>query len=659
MRRTLLPAALAALIAGPLAGQNDWTRWFTLNGAGGGDFLGFAVGRAGDLDGDGLQDVLVGAYGADANGRNSGALYALRGLDGAQLYRLDGEGSGDLLGYAVAALGDYDGDGKDDFAVGAPYFSRGPAGFFAGRVYVVSGADGSLLDYLDGSAAGEAFGAALAGADLDGDGLRDLLVGAVGNAGSRGIVRKYEWSGAGMVAAGTPVTGAVAGEMFGYSIASLGPADRVAGDEFIVGIPFADDGGADSGAVEVFSNARSYATLKIDNTPGAHLGISVTGGFDVSGDGRADLAAGAPDASGGAGQVVVWSGTPGAPVLRTVTGAAGDRFGYSVALLADADFDGKADLAAGAPYAGGTGKAQVLNLNTVGSPEVLLEVPGTASSRMGWSVAGLGDINGSGKESVAAGAPYHTAGAASRSGRTEVWSAPDVNLPPPEISLGSSLVQGTSVSVNVTNVKPGATVYFYAGLSHTPSVSGEGFELDISGPLSGSGPLVAFDVETNVTGGTATGTFAVPPYTPGPGTRIWFEAIEYRNRFIRDSNETSGVIEQAPFTLAMEGQLKVGRQIRQHVTYGNPNNLIYYYLSQDGLGSGQAPNGSWTLGINNPQVWPAGATSTSSSVGEAWSNWWTLPGPTAGVTLWFQAFSWHNNSGRWLWSNIPSGTVAP
>ena len=125
---------LQRLIGGvvvPLASLNG-TNGFRLDGVAAGDESGRSVSAAGDVNGDGYDDLVVGAYRANPNGTYAGASYvvfghgtafnptlALAGLDGTNGFRLDGAAAGDNSGYSVSAAGDVNGDGYDDLVVGA------------------------------------------------------------------------------------------------------------------------------------------------------------------------------------------------------------------------------------------------------------------------------------------------------------------------------------------------------------------------------------------------------------------------------------------------------------------------------------------------------------------------------------------------------------
>ena len=294
-----------------------------LEGTALGDGLGTAVAGAGDIDADGAADFLVGIPGADAGGADAGQVLLLLGggtPDAAADLTLDGPAPGAAFGRAAAGAGDVDADGFADFLVGAP--GTDGVGVDAGAAYLFRGgstlASTAALDW-SGTAAGEELGAALAGVgDLDGDGFEDLAVGVPGGTGGAagsGRVEVFLGAAEPDAIADATLAGPAAGDRFGAAVAAAGDVNGDGLADLLVGAPAADGIAVDAGRAYLFVGAApvdATPLLELDAAAGgdAH-GAAVAGPGDLDGDGFADFAVGAPgfdDVRSNVGRVVVGRG---------------------------------------------------------------------------------------------------------------------------------------------------------------------------------------------------------------------------------------------------------------------------------------------------------------------------------------------------------------
>ena len=293
--------------------------------------LGTGLESAGDDDGDGVPDVVAGAPGINS-------VLVLSGRDGHELLRLRGDSIDADLGAAVAGVGDVDGDGRADIVAGAP--SSGARGAGAGRAYVFSGRDGRRLVTLDGEKAGDAFGSTVGG------GGGSVIIGAAG-AGPESRGRVYLFHGANpqpIYVKDADQTGVALGNMF---VSVLGDIDGD-GEADIYASDFANSAkGPSTGRIYVYSGRTGETLLTITgDTAGEGFGIGAGRTGDLDGDGRADLVIGSWQYSGAAwsgGRVQVLSGRDG-HVLQTVTGRVpGETLGFDAVGVGDIDGDGITD----------------------------------------------------------------------------------------------------------------------------------------------------------------------------------------------------------------------------------------------------------------------------------------------------------------------------
>jgi len=270
--------------------------------------LGWSVAGAGDLNNDGYDDVIIGAY-----WRGPGKAYAHSGQTGELLWSSTGELSGDYFGWSVCGAGDVDNDGHADLIVGA--IGNDAGGESAGRVYVHSGQTGELLWTFTGEAEGDYFGSSVSGAgDVDRDGYGDLIVGAqLSDAGGEQAGRAYLYSGRTGAVLRT-FTGESEGDRFGSSVAGAGDVN---GDEYpdlVIGAPYNNAGGTDAGRAYLYSGRTGLLLWAISGEEaGDRCGGCVSGAGDVDSNGYADLIVGASsnDAGGtNAGRAYVYSCAP-------------------------------------------------------------------------------------------------------------------------------------------------------------------------------------------------------------------------------------------------------------------------------------------------------------------------------------------------------------
>ena len=537
----------------------DGSGTYRFVGADGEDLSGYSVSSAGDVDGDGRADLLLGARWADGIGNgqsNAGEAYLIASADlealdaadgtvdgvidlanvqnGASSYRFVGADDEDLSGWSVSSAGDVNGDGKSDLLIGAlTADGMGNGESVAGETYLIAGADLVALDRADGTedgvidlanvqngassyrfVGGDAFDASShsvsSAGDVDGDGRADMLIGARGadgigngdsNAGETYLIAaadlvaldKADGTEDGMIdlanvqnsASSYRFVGGDVSDWSGVSVSSAGDMDGDGRADLLIGGRWADGiGNGDSNAGETYliaaadlealdaADGTEDGVIDLANVQngassyrfvGADLldesGYSVSSAGDVDGDGRADLLIGARGADGidnddswvgetyliaaadlvaldkadgtEDGVIDLANAQNGASSYRFVGADGSDQSGWSVSSAGDVDGDGHADLLIGAWRADGIGNgetnlgeayliaaADFVTLDRADGTEDgvidLANVQNGASSyrfvgadafdNSGWSVSSAGDVDGDGKADLLIGA---------------------------------------------------------------------------------------------------------------------------------------------------------------------------------------------------------------------------------------------------------------
>jgi len=412
-------------------GQPTWSR---VIGANAGDGDNIFVSSAGDVDNNGFDEILIGAFHFDVGGHESvGKAWMFDGSAEGPQANASWTSSGDELehgkfGLEVASAGDLNNDGLSDVAIGSLSIESQKQN---GRIFVYYGTSSGLPSSYDWSMTGEAdpdrYCRAQSAGDVNGDDYDDLVVGAYTHGEDAGKAYLYRGSQDGL--AGTPSWTSVAdnqaGAYFGVAVTSA-DVDNDGFSDVLVGANLFDTPNEDAGKVYLFhgstnglSSAPDWVSLG-DDQQGAAFGRQVNGAGDVNNDGFDDVIVGAylyNTGSGEAGKSYLYLGSQAgleAEPSWTSSGndQAGAEYGAAAAPAGDVNGDGFDDVVIGAPGfdtdAQDAGKVYLY----LGSPAGLFEKPAWASSgenqagaRFGYRVTSAGDVNNDGCADLIVSAP--------------------------------------------------------------------------------------------------------------------------------------------------------------------------------------------------------------------------------------------------------------
>jgi hypothetical protein len=594
--------------------------WVASGASGQESEFGSAVGTAGDVNGDGYDDVIVGAQYYENGQAEEGAAYVWHGsasglgADGTPS-NADWSKESDQMyahfGVSVGTAGDVNGDGYDEVIVGAPdydhpYQFEGLAFVYAGSASGLSSApywhaESNLVRACLGSSVGTA-------GDVNGDGYADVIVGAYlysVNHEEQGAAFVWYGSAAGLGSDGTPgnadwyVSGDHAGARLGSSVGTAGDVNGDGYDEVIVG---ADNDNDDGKAFIYRGSSAGLGTSAIWNVAGDDdFGQSVGTAGDVNGDGYADVIVGdTSHSSGGAAYVYRGSASGPSPDWIKESDKAGAYFGGSVATAGDVNGDGYAEVIVGAPGYDGGQPGEGLVFVYAGSASGPNPVPywhaesNQDGAHLGYSVGTAGDVNGDGYADVIAGASSYTHGT-NDEGAAFVWHGSATGLG----------ADGTPDNADWTAESDRDGAYFGVAVGTAGDVNGDGYSDVVVGAYyfnRGSwGEGAAFVWYGSATGLGVDGT----PYNAD-----WVAEGNQDEALLGCSVGTAGDVNGDGYA-----DLIIGADSYTHDGVGQRGMALVWYGSASGLGAAGTPdNADWTALGNRAMTYLGSSVGTAGDV---------------------------------------------
>ncbi|SDG67010.1 Por secretion system C-terminal sorting domain-containing protein [Dyadobacter soli] len=393
-------------------------------------WMGSAVAPAGDVNGDGFSDVLVGSWAFDHGQKDEGSVFVWYGGGNSFQDRTYNvvytnqvvSGSG----CSVANAGDVNGDGYSDLLIGAYLFDNGQSQEGVAFLYYggPTGIDLNSSKLLECNQADAAFGKVAAAGDINGDGFGDVLVGApnfdnVEN--NEGAVFVFHGSGAGLSGIVATIESNISNAFMGNAVSSAGDTNGDGYDDIVIGASNLSNGQTEEGRFYIFlgsDNGLDKASIKTfeSNQADTRLGNAVASAGDVNGDGYDDIVIGAfSSGSTDNGSSFIFYGSTTGIKLDFSTHITGvqpyENLGWAVAGIGDINGDGFSDVAIGSPYHNGDGVVYVYYGSSNGVDNAFISTiignqAGTALA-FGYSLSSAGDVNGDGFSDLVVGAPYY------------------------------------------------------------------------------------------------------------------------------------------------------------------------------------------------------------------------------------------------------------
>ncbi|MBK8381377.1 MAG: FG-GAP repeat protein [Ignavibacteria bacterium] len=381
----------------------------TITGESANMYLGWSVSTAGDVNGDGYDDIIVPSPTYNSSMGKAGIYFGGATMNNTADVILTGPATNYQFGVSVASAGDVNGDGYCDVIVGSDLYSS-----FTGRAFIFYGGSvmNSTPDFImtgEGVNNRFSFSAASAG-DVNGDGYSDIIVGAYGYSSNTGKAYLYMYGMNGNLYSDLLMTGETISNLFGYSVASAGDVNSDGYCDLIIGAPGYS---TNTGRAYIFyggSDMNNVADVTITGDgPNISFGWSVASAGDVNGDGYCDVIIGAYAYSSYTGKAGIYYG--GVSMNNVVDvlmigPAVNYSFGYSVASAGDVNGDGYCDVIVGAnDYNTSMGRAYLFYGGSSMNNTADVTMTGEAvSNNFGASVAPAGDVNGDGFSDVLIGA---------------------------------------------------------------------------------------------------------------------------------------------------------------------------------------------------------------------------------------------------------------
>jgi hypothetical protein len=515
--------------------------------------FGYAVSTAGDVNGDGYSDVIIGAFYYDYGALDKGAAFVFlgsaAGINTTQHFMTTGNQENALLGFSVSTAGDVNGDGYGDVIIGEPNYV-GAIGYTGGAFIYYGSATGlslSNVSFLEGALNYDKQGYAVGTAgDVNGDGYSDVMLG--GEASERVYV--FYGSASGLPSTASWIAnGGTSGFYFGRALDTAGDVNADGYDDIIIGqygngayVYYGSPTGLDQNGTRP-SGTKDNADWQAHGTPGVSFGKAVGTAGDVNGDGHADIIIGDeayPSSSNPRGAAYVYYGSPtglnkngtrpqgdssnadwswigtlpgaigsrvgtagdvngdgfgdilvdntniyifegsasGLPTTanRILTGASSSGFGISVSTAGDVNGDGYSDTIVGAPYYGSTSTGAAFLFHGSPSPLQLAAAWSAEGDKdnasFGTSAAAAGDVNGDGYADVLVGAEYFDDGQANQ-GKVFFYFGSPTGLPtvPDWTAVGESADTNFGQSVSTAGDVNGDgydDILIGTGYAHTP-----------------------------------------------------------------------------------------------------------------------------------------------------------------------------------------------